>query len=322
MRNSGVAASGSRWLWISVIGLLLVSVSILCALLIFPPGSFGRAYTTLPLSIRSNLAADYGADHFTTPLAPMQINLIGDVIGDQANGLGDISGRVDEVSAGLQTPVPTVTPTPLWTATPTQPPAGTSTTGPSPTPSHTSAATATLTLTTTSSPQPTATSGPSLTPSKTPSPTASLTPTHTFTPSPTRTPTNTLTPTPTATMTPTPTVSVGLCRPPDPFTGYLAFFTPLDGDTNIAVDTQIVLVLNQPMNDQTFQRNISVETLNRGKAVKVDMFYDIAAYSLTIVPQNPLKTNTTYLVTVDKNVENACGQRQGFAFQFSFTTRK
>lgn len=182
-------------IWV-LIGLLIISIVIL--VLGWPK------LLSLAVSLRSQLAANYGTEAFLSGSTGLQLSIVEGFLRDLNLTPGD-----DLEVASVPTETPTATPT--ETATPTM----------TPTPTPSMSVTPTDTGTPTHSPTPTNTSTPTNTwtprpPTKTFTPrppTATFTPSKTPTPSDTPTPTNT--PTPTITPSPTPVDNT-----PPYFTGF------------------------------------------------------------------------------------------------------
>ena len=215
-----------RW---GIVFLLLVVMAVLVFSIILA-GDWISTFTAsevVPISINSDLIANYQPDTFSGEVAALSLEIIEDVIFDQQLDDQSAAVQLEEIVDELKTPVPTVTPAPTMTPTPLSEQTGTAQVSSTPTtilpgptqdltntpvasstatvqPSDTPHPGATFTPTTNATATPTqATSQP---PSSTPGPTflPTLVPTSTFTPTFTPTPTsipiNTPTPTHTATQ--------------------------------------------------------------------------------------------------------------------------
>lgn len=191
-----------------IVVIVILGVTCLC-LSVFVQGlAQGDATESLPISIQVREFADYSADQRISK-PNISLNIIEDIFRDEAPEGEDISERVNQALAQLDTPVPTVTPIHSFTPSNTPSPAPTSTGTRRPTwtpiPSATYLPTRTLTLTSTAVlPSLTATAIPSAT--FTSQPTSTAVPTNTSVPSSPPPPSNTPTPTNTATI-PQPTLT-------------------------------------------------------------------------------------------------------------------
>ncbi len=234
-------------------------------------------YSVLPVSIRSDLEADYSGTGHGTAIPPISESIFDQIIAD-IPGTGSPAERHATLQAGLSGPVATMTPDRLLitatpTATPTStprvltptftqapsatatpfyyptyyPPAPTPTRKPTHTPLPTRTPTRTPTSTVTRTSTVTATSTPTATPTAThtaiPTGTPTGTPTLTFTPTgtstPTQTPSATASPTSTATGTPTSTAAQ-TDTPTSTATGTpttTATSTPTPTETNTSTST-------------------------------------------------------------------------------------
>ena len=89
---------------------LLLSAGCL-ALALFPLR--GGSQKFIPVSLRSELTANYNADPRSTPIAAIQLDLIQDVLQNEAGGGTDLPARLATLANALKTPVPTITPLPI-----------------------------------------------------------------------------------------------------------------------------------------------------------------------------------------------------------------
>jgi hypothetical protein len=171
-------------IWVLIL-LLIIAIAIL--ILEWPK------LLALGVSLRSNLAANYGSDSFLSGTTGLQLSIVEGILRD-LNFTPEEEPEVAQIeptATPTETPTETSTPTqtPTFTPTPTSTPTYTST------PIFTSTPTNTPTATNTHTPRPpTKTNTPrpptaTYTPSKTPTPTKTHTPTMTFTPTITPTPT-------------------------------------------------------------------------------------------------------------------------------------
>ncbi len=188
----------AAWILITVLCLSLVLVDVV-------RGSRGKE-ALIPVDIRSSSYADYGSNVFRTPLSPVELRIIREILKDRRDYPDPMSLDLayDQILAVLKTPVPSVTPFLTWTPTPDFSPTASNSPTASPTSTSTASATPTATATWTPSPSPTASPTPTATNRRYPT----FTPTRTNTPTRTATTTRTATATQTATVTPTATATL------------------------------------------------------------------------------------------------------------------
>ena len=157
-------------------------------------------------------------------------------------------------------------------------------------------------------------------PTSTPTPTPTPKPTPTFGPTLPPTPIPTPKPTPTAAPTPTPTQPPPPCFAPDPLMGFVQSVTPSDGALGVSVSTNVVIKFNQPMNAATIHTNnvhLPPDTGNRGA---VNLSYNATTHEATLNPVADLDGGAEYYPSIWKQIENACGTRQGVEVRTMFTT--
>lgn len=212
--------SGGKWRgWVPLMILLILAALAVLASFLLNSDRWNRlGNAMLPVSLHSNLKADYSADPFTTRIPAVSFNLIEDALRDQPTP--EPSERYATVVGNLLTPVPTVTPYPTQGIFPTLA-------------LRTPSATLMVSLTASWTTTVTFTPDGSLTYTNTPlfwHPTQTMTPTPkpgtpsvtlapTRTPTCTKTPTHTAVPTKTPTHTPQPTLTptdIPYPPPPDP----------------------------------------------------------------------------------------------------------
>lgn len=220
LSNPEIRTTFRRW---GIVILLLVVIAVLVFSIIFR-GNWGSTFAAsevVPISISSDMIADYGPDSFSGEVAAVSLEIIGEALFDQQPDNQNAADQLEEIVSDLQTPVPTVTPVPTMTPTDlviqtgtvqaTNTPAASST---ELTITNTPLATATGTIQASNTPNPGATATPTsnatasptlavsqtTTSSPNPSSTSTATNTPTFTPLPTSSPTNTPVPAPTATQ--------------------------------------------------------------------------------------------------------------------------
>lgn len=208
LANTEFRSTFRRW---GIVFLLLVMIAVLVFSIILGSDWLFTLPSdeVVPVSVLSEINANYQLDSFQGRVAAMGMAIIEDVIFDQQPNNENAAQQAQAIVSDLQTQVPTVTPIPTGSPTgiaaqtgtiqatgaSSGSPTGTSIISSTPGPSSTY----TLTAINTNTPPPNTTSTNTLIPSNTPS----LTPTPTFTPTKTSTPT--LTPTKTPTYTPTKT---------------------------------------------------------------------------------------------------------------------
>ena len=91
----------------------------------------------------------------------------------------------------------------------------------------------------------------------------------------------------------------------------------------IAVDTNIQVTFNQPMNAATIDdSHLVVSTSNNGvPPIATVVTWDPGTLTATIDPASDLDFNTTYYVIVENTIENASLEKQGFKVKTSFRNR-
>ncbi|MEN6410432.1 MAG: hypothetical protein ABFD44_12050, partial [Anaerolineaceae bacterium] len=111
--------SGGKWRgWVPLMVLLILAALAVLANILLNPERWNRlGNITLPVSLHSNLKADYSADPFTTRIPAVSFNLIEDALRDQRTP--EPSERYGTVVGNLLRPVPTVTPYPTQGIFPT-----------------------------------------------------------------------------------------------------------------------------------------------------------------------------------------------------------
>lgn len=308
-----------RW-GLVLIMLMLLGFLLISCLLSYRWVFASSAPEAIPVSIRSGLAANYGAEVFLLPMPPLQLDIIQDVLQDQQIGDGIDSVPVAAIFEDLLTPVPSVTPVPTSTMeegigqlTPTLDGSIL------PSPTNTISASATIFLDAT--PTPTLNSLITSTPTSLIQPS----PTSTILFAATSTSTSLFAPTPTGTelfvptKTPTSTQTQFVCQPPDGVWGFVSSIEPKEGTKNVPVNSVIVIVFNQSMNVSSLMNS---EVKLTGGKVQYTMNYQANTNRLTIIPTAPLKYDQNYQVIIRKNVLNECGIKQGMEVKTNFTTVK
>src|SRR5713226_7292851 len=91
--------------------LLLLLLSLLClAASLLPLTGGGRQF--IPVSMQSELKANYGADPPSTALPEIQLDLIADALRSEPTAAMNLTDRLSTLESILKTPVPTITPRP------------------------------------------------------------------------------------------------------------------------------------------------------------------------------------------------------------------
>jgi len=326
-----------------------------------------KTSTELPISLHSVSDADYSANPRPHWIPEISLAIINDVIQDHEPKATDIEFRVATLQSQLRTPVPTATPRrtvqnelaivitveqtnqptrgatfsstgiatmsvavptiPIQIASPTSKP--TTIFIPYPTntqaviiikPSHTSIPTASQTPTTTPTETQTATS--------TQTPTSTLT----LTPTPTVLSTETVTATETSTPTLSSTPTADICAP-NPVTGFISSFSPVNGSIDVPVSVQPVIYFNQSMNIDSLtygdERHIVLCTTAACRTddivpatILINNFLNLND-QVTVIPTGVLAPLTVYYLEIGNQIQNHedCGTiNQGLRYQISFST--
>ncbi|MEK7276371.1 MAG: hypothetical protein AAB427_03405 [Chloroflexota bacterium] len=112
--------------WLALLGLLLVTIIAAMSLLLFSgPANGTPGAGLIPVSLRSQLKADYGVDSFSAPIAPIEMSLIEAALRDlQPEAVSPIEPAVllSLFPTSTQTASPTFTAEPTGTGTPTPAP--------------------------------------------------------------------------------------------------------------------------------------------------------------------------------------------------------
>ncbi|MBW8010777.1 MAG: hypothetical protein FVQ83_05970 [Chloroflexi bacterium] len=304
-----------RWGMVLIM-LMLLALLLFSCLLSYRWIFASSAPEAIPVSIRSGLAANYGAEVFLLPIPALQLEIIQDVIHDQQTGSEGGPIPAAALLVELLTPVPSVTPIPTSTVeegsgqlTPTLD--GLALLSPTPTNTISASATTSLNASPTATPQPTSTSVSNNT--STPTSLFESTPTSTALFAPTQTGTALFIPTNTPTLAQTQLV----CQPPDEDWGFVSSIEPEDETRNVPVNTVIIIVFNQPMNEASL---LTAEVELRGERVEYTKEYDARTNTLRIIPSEPLEFDQEYEVKIKRNVLNDCGNRQGIEVKTKFET--
>lgn len=225
LANPEIRTTFRRW---GIVILLLVVIAVLVFSIILGGDSTSSFASSevVPISINSNLIANYQPDVFSGEVAAIAFGIIGEAILDQQPDNGNAGDKIDDFENDLRTPVPTVTPMPTMTPTDLNAQTGTvqasstpaaSSTEPSPEATNTLLASATGTIQASNTPNidATATSTTNATATRTvvasQSPTSSPGPTLPPTPVPSSTFAPTFTPRPPSTPSNTPTQTADSC---------------------------------------------------------------------------------------------------------------
>lgn len=291
-------------------GLLLVSLVLLGILLLGLLLSYRQAAAAelLPVSIQSQKQADYSADYGYALQPALNLEIVQEVLRDKEST--NVPERVEIIQEGLLTLVPSATPAPTSTPTQVGPtttlPPGTTATPAQPTsilPSNTA-----LPATATVPPIPTRT--PTLAASSTPSNTAVNTPSPTSL-APTSTSTATLTPT----LAPANTNTALVCLPPNSKTGFVSRSEPADGAAGVPVNTVVKVIFNQPIDQGSL-----AQMLKSKPNTPFTTSYNAFTRTLSINFTGGMEPDTKYTITLLRNLNNICGDRQETDVKFSFTT--
>lgn len=89
---------------------------------------------------------------------------------------------------------------------------------------------------------------------------------------------------------------------------------PIDGATDVPVNTDITIVFDEPMNTS----NIPDQSFQLSNGIKISLTYDDNTFVLT--PLSPLDFSTLYTITIPGYVEDAFGNEMGKDYTWSFIT--
>ncbi len=95
--------------------------------------------------------------------------------------------------------------------------------------------------------------------------------------------------------------------------------SPLDGTQNVPIDTKITVTFTKNIN---FIQNTTYITVSNG--VTGTLTYDNITYKLTFTPSAPLAYNTTYTVTLSKNIkyaDNSMVTKEDYVWSFKTKTQ-
>ncbi len=97
--------------------------------------------------------------------------------------------------------------------------------------------------------------------------------------------------------------------------------TPINGASDVQIDTQITILFNEPINaiDATDSSKIHIKTLN-GEEVMASYNQEQSGKLIRIIPQESLFRLTQYIVTIGQDVRDLFGNPRTQTTTFSFTT--
>ena len=98
----------------------------------------------------------------------------------------------------------------------------------------------------------------------------------------------------------------------------VVYTAPLQGDSNISVNSTVVVDFNQAMDTNTVNTSNIVVANSQGWPVAGSVTY--TAQSAVFTPDAPLSPSETYTVSVSGDVASAGGMQMGQAYSWTFTT--
>jgi type IV pilus assembly protein PilY1 len=107
----------------------------------------------------------------------------------------------------------------------------------------------------------------------------------------------------------------------DTITPVISYTSPLDGATNIPVNSSISIQFSEVMKiGGGADSPLSYALTKGGLAVDFSLVYDSVTNTATLTPSSSLSQNTSYSVNVSGAVQDLAGNAMGTAYTFLFTT--